>query len=45
MAPGRWGNETENTHKGNGKPKDGERRAERTTKRKKYRDERHARKI
>ena len=31
--------------RGNGKPKDGERRAERTTKRKKYRDERHARKI
>ena len=45
IAPGRWGNEAENTHKGNGKPKDGERRAERTTKRKKYRDERHARKI
>ena len=36
---------TQKKHKGNGKPKDGERRAERTTKRKKYRDERHARKI
>ena len=26
IAPGRRGNETENTHKGNGKPKDGERK-------------------
>ena len=26
IAPGRWGNEAENTHKGNGKPKDGDRK-------------------
>ena len=26
MAPGRRGNEAENTHKGNGKPKDGDRK-------------------
>ena len=26
IAPVRWGNEAENTHKGNGKPKDGDRK-------------------
>ena len=34
IARGRWGNEAENTHKGNGKPKDGDRRGRKDNKEK-----------
>ena len=32
MTPGRRGNEAENTHKGNGKPKDGDRKGSKDNK-------------
>ena len=46
MTPGRWGNEAENTHKGNGKPKDGERKDRKDDKEEEVSGhERHTRKI
>ena len=46
IAPGRWGNEAENTHKGNGKPKDGERKDRKDDKEEEVSGhERHTRKI